>query len=308
MKRRDDSGFAMLLVLLMGAIIAMTLYMEIPRVVFEAQRQKEQLLIERGEQYKRAIKLFVSPRGAGRWPNKIDELENLNNRRYLRHRFIDPMTGTDEWRLIHIQNGILVDSVTTTNPAKQPGGNQAQSDSTAGQDVGEQSGQDQTARQQGSPAANPALRRRPSDNVNPSGAQPMGADGQPAQVDAQVDTQADAQAEKSSASAAANGTAPAAHPGAQTPPPQPGGAVIGGGIAGLASTLDSDSIMVYADRENYAEWEFIYDPRKDRPPHNPLGGLDISTIQLTSQPIGGLGSSAPGTAGTSQPASSAGRQ
>ncbi len=39
--------------------------MEIPRVAFETQRQKEQLLVERGEQYKRAIKLFVSPKGIG---------------------------------------------------------------------------------------------------------------------------------------------------------------------------------------------------------------------------------------------------
>ena len=62
---RRESGFALLLVFLMAATIAITLYMEIPRIAFETQRQKEELLIERGEQYKRAIKVFVSPQRRG---------------------------------------------------------------------------------------------------------------------------------------------------------------------------------------------------------------------------------------------------
>src|SRR5215471_18032404 len=108
-RRRKDSGFAVLLIFLMAAVIAITLYMEIPRVAFETQRQKEQLLIERGEEYKRAIYLFQKA-NPGRWPAKIEELESFNNKRFLRKRFVDPMTGKDEWRLVHIQNGILTDS------------------------------------------------------------------------------------------------------------------------------------------------------------------------------------------------------
>jgi hypothetical protein len=37
-----------------------------------------------------------------------------------------------------------------------------------------------------------------------------------------------------------------------------------GGIAGVASKLESESIKVYNDRSKYNEWEFIYDPRQDR--------------------------------------------
>ena len=47
-RREQQGGFAMLLVFLMAAIIAVSLYMEIPRVSFESQRAKEELLIERG--------------------------------------------------------------------------------------------------------------------------------------------------------------------------------------------------------------------------------------------------------------------
>ena len=39
-RRRKDSGFAMLLVFLMAACIAITLYIEVPRVAFEAERQR----------------------------------------------------------------------------------------------------------------------------------------------------------------------------------------------------------------------------------------------------------------------------
>lgn len=109
LKPAPESGFAMLLVFLMAAFIAISLYMQIPRVAFQAQRQKEQLLIERGEQYKRAIQVFV--RTNGRYPGKIEDLENFNNRRFLRHRFVDPMTGKTEWRMIHINGGVFTDSI-----------------------------------------------------------------------------------------------------------------------------------------------------------------------------------------------------
>ena len=85
MRRADESGFALLLVFLMASVVAIGLYYELPRVAMETQRQKEQLLIERGEQYKRAIQLFV--RKAGRYPSEIKELENFQNQRFLRHRY-----------------------------------------------------------------------------------------------------------------------------------------------------------------------------------------------------------------------------
>ena len=40
MRKRRESGFALLLVFLMAATIAVTLYLQIPRVAFQAQRQK----------------------------------------------------------------------------------------------------------------------------------------------------------------------------------------------------------------------------------------------------------------------------
>src|SRR5690242_19502570 len=169
MKKRGESGFAMLLVFLMAGTIAITLYLEIPRVAFQAQRQKEQLLIERGEQYKRAIQLFV--RVNGRYPGEIKDLESFNNRRFLRHKFIDPMTGKDNWRIVHINNGVLTDSVLN----KQKGDPNQQAASTAGQYVGEQAGIG-VAPPSAQQNVNSALTRRRASDGGPN--LPAGVDGQ----------------------------------------------------------------------------------------------------------------------------------
>ena len=115
-RRRSQQGFALLLIFLMASVVAITLYLEIPRVAMESERAKEQLLIDRGEQYKRAIQLFTKK--AGHYPGEIKDLESFQNQRFLRHRYIDPMTGKDEWRIIHIQGGVLTDSKLSA-PQKQ---------------------------------------------------------------------------------------------------------------------------------------------------------------------------------------------
>jgi hypothetical protein len=152
----------MLLVFLMAAIIAIALYTELPRVAFEAQRNKEELLIERGEQYKRAIQLFV--RKVGRYPATIEELESLNNLRFLRKRYIDPMTGKDKWRLIHVNGGVLTDSIIPkTKPGQpgQPGQDQQQANTNTFIGEGPVMGAGNDPSQQ---QINPALRRRASDD------------------------------------------------------------------------------------------------------------------------------------------------
>ena len=181
MRKRQQSGFALLLVFLMAAVIAITLYVQVPRVAFEAQRQKEQLLIERGEQYKRAIELFV--RTNGRYPGRIEDLENFNNRRFLRHKFVDPMTGKDEWRLIHINAaGVFSDSL--VNKPKQGDGKQEAS--TAGQYVGEQAGIGVAPLPGQQNTANPTTRRRSSEGGTSQVL--LGPDGQPVPQGAAVQT------------------------------------------------------------------------------------------------------------------------
>ncbi|MBL0157691.1 MAG: hypothetical protein IPP47_11395 [Bryobacterales bacterium] len=109
-RRENERGFALLLVFAMAAAVAAMLYLEMPRVAFEHQRNKEGLLAERGEQYIRAIQLYYKK--TNKYPQTMEDLESTNNIRFLRRRYKDPMTGEEEWRLIHVDSaGQFVDSL-----------------------------------------------------------------------------------------------------------------------------------------------------------------------------------------------------
>jgi len=161
MKRRGgESGYALLLVFLMAAMIAISLYIELPRVAFDTQRQKEDLLIYRGEQYKRAIEVFF--KANKRYPAKIEDLESTNNRHYLRRRYKDPMTGKDEWRAVHTNGMTLTDSKVQTQQQKDQ---KKQEDSTVSTYLGAGVPIMATTAADGQTSAvNLALRRRDSDN------------------------------------------------------------------------------------------------------------------------------------------------
>ena len=66
-RRNEQQGFALLFVFAMAASIACILYLEIPRVAFEAQRSREELLMSRGKEYIRGVQLFVrkNPQATG---------------------------------------------------------------------------------------------------------------------------------------------------------------------------------------------------------------------------------------------------
>jgi hypothetical protein len=154
LRKKSEEGYALLLVFLMAATVALMLYQEMPRVAFESERDKEQLLIDRGEQYKRAIQLYMNANR--RFPSSLDDLEQ-RDKRYLRRRYTDPYTGKAEWRLIHSNGQILTDSLVQ----KAPDPNASQSASTSATD----------AQNAAIAQVNAAVLQRPSDRpVTPNGA------------------------------------------------------------------------------------------------------------------------------------------
>lgn len=98
--RRPDDGYVLLALLLSTSILLAVLALAVPRMAMQSQRIKDGRLIERGEQYKRAIKLYY--RAHGRYPEEISDLEETDGVRYLRRRYTDPTTDSGEWRLIHM--------------------------------------------------------------------------------------------------------------------------------------------------------------------------------------------------------------
>lgn len=162
-RRQNERGFALLLVFALAAAALVMLYLEMPRVAFEHQRDKEALLVERGEEYTRAIQLYVQK--FQKYPQSIEDLETTNNIRFLRKRFRDPITGEDEWRLIHIDaTGQYVDSLVhkRQEQKKESAPNVLQA---AVQGIGVSA---QAVTPEGeSQGANPALRRTASDRIIP---------------------------------------------------------------------------------------------------------------------------------------------
>jgi type II secretory pathway pseudopilin PulG len=114
-RRQQQQGFILLIIFLMAGMVALMLFQQLPRVAFESEREKEQLLIDRGEQYIRAIQLYQVD-NMNAWPQSIDDLEHHNNKRYLRRRYVDPYTGKAEWRLVHTNGSQLTDSLVQKPP------------------------------------------------------------------------------------------------------------------------------------------------------------------------------------------------
>jgi hypothetical protein len=76
---------------------------------------------------------------------------------------------------------------------------------------------------------------------------------------------------------------PGGLPGAGNP-----GQTIGGGIAGVATKYEGDSIKVYKERQKYQEWEFIYDIKDDIQKKlggglNPQGANPLGARSATQQ-------------------------
>jgi len=321
---RRDAGFAMLFVFLLAGCIAISLYMELPRVVFEAQRSREQVLIDRGEQYQRAIQLYF--RRFRVYPPNMEALESTNNIRFLRRRYKDPMTGEDEWRVIRgMPNGVFLDSLVHKPPSQS-----AKDGETA---VADAAGVASALWQQRRPSdvtLPPEPGQQPADMANAeipaeavAGQQlDVTQEASPSAPDQQTGVQAGLAAVPVVGGALGIPVVPGMQPGMPSfpggPPapfgqptiqPQgvPGAPIAPGslpgqptgagnpaldmirnmlmrpnpqglraiqvaasqqstgpaGIAGVASKLEAEGIMVYNDRSKYNEWEFLYDPRLD---------------------------------------------
>ena len=381
-RRSSESGFALLLIFAMAAAVALMLYVALPRVAFEAQRDKEQLLIERGEQYQRAIQLYF--RKFKQYPATMEQLESTNNVRFLRRRYVDPMTGKAEWRLIHVgPGGIFTDSITrkpkdqkkteethsnfiteapqtgaglgsdarrqSALPPRRPsegglpmpgmGGTEGtnggmiagqlqppaeqagpQSIGLSGDQSQQAAAQQQAGQQPGLPPGVPSapVSAFPGVPANPF----PGTSQQPGQSDTSGQGPGGVNPISPDQSGGANQAAdmirnlltrPRPFPGATTPGAGAGGQQIGGGIAGVASTSERDSIKIYNERDKYNEWEFIYDFAKDRTGAGQLAGsLGSGDPRLQQSEGGGIGPGQPmggggqmgagfGGAGQSQP-------
>ncbi len=113
-------GYAFLILMMMVTILLISLTAALPSIYTAGQREKEEELIFRGNEYARAVLFFR--RKFGRFPSSINEMvKKTNGIRFLRHAYPDPMTPKGQWRFIHANAAGMVLDSKTMNTQVGPG-------------------------------------------------------------------------------------------------------------------------------------------------------------------------------------------
>lgn len=95
----SEDGYMLLAVVVMVALVVIALSVAAPVVARDLRREKEVESEHRAEQYVRAIRLYYKQTHA--YPPSMEALEKTNNVRFLRQKYVDPLTGKSDWRIIH---------------------------------------------------------------------------------------------------------------------------------------------------------------------------------------------------------------
>src|SRR5438270_3078425 len=116
-----QSRYVLLALMLTMTLIVVALAVEAPRIVQQIKREKEEELVHRGRDYATAVKRFVHKNG-GRYPVSVEQLENTNHIRFLRKKYVDPMTGESDWKIVHVGEAEI--KIPAPNPGLSGGGGQ----------------------------------------------------------------------------------------------------------------------------------------------------------------------------------------
>jgi type II secretory pathway pseudopilin PulG len=297
-RRQREGGYLLLAILLMMALMIIAATVEAPRLVQQMKRDREEEMIHRGTEYARAIKKFYKK--FGRYPTSLEQLDNTNQIRFLRRRYMDPLTKGGKWTLLHYGD---IQALTNPNAPGTPAGslgstpggapfvNGPGSDGSGGTFGGSPPQGQQYINGPGSDGSGGTFGGSP-----PQGQQYIngpGSDGSGGGFGG------------GSTGAPGGGGQPGNKPGGspfgnsgsgQTGAPGSssgsgfgqssagGNQTFGGGaIVGVASLSKDPTIRIYNKKKKYNEWQFIYDPMFDRPnvllrgPYQPLilGGAQV---------------------------------
>src|SRR5271169_529074 len=269
-------GYMLITLMLAFALIAIALLTALPEIGQQIKRDREEELRHRGTAYMRAIQHFY--RKFGRYPSRLEELENTNNLRFIRKRYTDPMsvdreTGKEkDFKLLHqtdigLNNGPVLGQAPGQNGLPGQGGFGGAQGGLGGLQGGLGGLGTQTGGLQNSPSG---------DSSNPSS-------GNPASGNSSSGNASDAEGNSSQPGSSSSNSNTSSGSGFNGP-------TFGGGpILGVASTNKKDkTIRSFFGKNHYNDWLFIYLPTADR------GGLLTGPVNPGMQAAGGL---TPGVAG-----------
>jgi type II secretory pathway pseudopilin PulG len=289
-RKPSEEGYILVVVIFMLAILMIALTVAAPIIKKDIQRDREIETMHRGKQYARAIKLYYKRFGA--YPPSVDALVKTNEIRFLRKSYIDPTTGKDVWKIIHLgQNkvptawgffgvpfggagiggsGLCGNALPgSTSTPTSPGGSSMSPSSSSPSSFGSS-----------------------STGTSNFGSSSTGTSGCPTDTSSTTTSTDPNAANGATGPNAANGvTNQNATSGATDPNAANGSSATGtgltgqtfggGGIIGISPGSPKQSILVYHKKNHYNEWEFVYDPLADQ---MMMQGGNAGTI---GQPVSG---------------------
>jgi type II secretory pathway pseudopilin PulG len=294
-RANGEDGYILVTLILFVTLLAIAMTAMAPLVKQQVKRDREEELIHRGVQYSRAIKHYVKK--FGRYPTRMEDLENTNNVRFLRKRYKDPVTGKD-FKILHMgevqaafgpgMQGAIPAGTLAAQSGAFGGNNAFGGNSTFGGNSsfgggnsalggnGAFTGGNSFTSGTGSFGGNSSMNSSFGSSGSSFGAgngannpQPPGTAGNGQN---QQDATAEGQGEPGSPNQKTSGEADA----------ESSNKVFGGGpIVGVASVSKEKSIRVFNKKEHYYQWQFVYDPTTDR------GGLISTPNQPGLQSLGG---------------------
>jgi type II secretory pathway pseudopilin PulG len=271
------------------ALMAIALLAAVPNIRQQILRDREDEMRHRGTAYMRAIQHYYKK--FGKYPNKVEDLENTNNQRFLRKRYTDPLsrdpvTGKEkDFKFLHQQdislnNGPVLGN--QTNGQSGPGGQSGLGGLGGQGGFGSQGGFG--GGQQGGFGGSQSGFGGSAGSNGPGGSQNS--------------TNSDSGNSSSGGSSSSNSSGPGGNsnsssPGSGSSSPNSNGfngPTFGGGpILGVASTNKKDkTIHVFFDKNHYSDWLFVYLPMADR------GGLLVGPVNPNMPTGGNMGGLTPG--------------
>jgi type II secretory pathway pseudopilin PulG len=245
-RKQSEEGYILVAVMFMLALLVISMAVAVPRVREDIQRDKELETWQRGMQYRRAIKLYFKKFNA--YPPSVDALVKTNEIRFLRKRYIDPMTGKDDWKpIMYGQN---------KTPLVMGFFGQALAGSTlAGTGPGAIAG--------ATPAGSIGLGNNPSSGSGSAFSSGNSSSGISSMFGA------NGAGSPSSGAGSATGSTNGATGTAGSDSSNGNGIATnqtfgGGGIVGFSPASEKQSILVYKKKTHYNEWEFLYSPAQDQ--------------------------------------------
>src|ERR1700677_1929866 len=95
-----ENGYVLVAVMFMLAILVLGMAVAVPRIKQDLQRDREVEAMHRGKQYIRAVQLYYRKFNA--YPPNLDALVMTNDVPFLRKKYVDTITGKDDWAPIHL--------------------------------------------------------------------------------------------------------------------------------------------------------------------------------------------------------------